>query len=299
MFGANLELTIDVAGYKNYSFSRLNIRRWFFYLLSMICTNSILTTRRNTRVMSDVSFKMDGKLCVVTGGAQGIGFTISQKFLQAGAAVAIWDYSKEALDAAQSELAAYADRLTTCRVDVTNRGSCAEAAAQLSRPIDILVNNAGITRDKSFSKMTGEDFDAVIQTNLTGLFNVTHALLTKFKPQGNEKRIINMASVVALYGNFGQTNYVAAKAGVIGLTKTWARELGRKGFTVNAIAPGFVETKMTAAMPKEVLDSIVSKVPVGRMAQTEDIAHACLYLASRSGGYVNGAVLSVDGGLIL
>ena len=249
--------------------------------------------------MSDIIYKFENKLCVVTGGAQGIGFTISQRFLEAGASVVIWDYANDALEVALRELSNFKDRVSVRRVNVTDRNSCAEAVAALPGPVDVLVNNAGITRDKSFTKMTGEDFDAVIQTNLTGLFNVTHSLLGRFNANGNEKRIINMASVVALYGNFGQTNYVAAKAGVIGMTKTWARELGRKGFTVNAVAPGFVETKMTAAMPKEVLESIVAKVPVGRMAQTEDIANACLYLASRAGGYINGATISVDGGLIL
>jgi 3-oxoacyl-[acyl-carrier protein] reductase len=171
-------------------------------------------------------------------------------------------------------------------------------AEALGSNINILVNNAGITRDKSLAKMTDEDFDKVIQTNLTGVYNVTKTLLNRFDVD-SPKRIINMASVVALYGNFGQTNYAAAKAGVVGMTKTWARELGRKGFTVNAIAPGFILTKMTEAMPKEVLEGIAAKLPVGRLGETADIAAACLYLASDEAAYVNGTVLSVDGGLVL
>ncbi len=249
--------------------------------------------------MTNTKFFFEGKHAIVTGGAQGIGFDISKQFLLAGAQVTIWDYSQGGLDSARKELAQFGEKVLFQQVDVTNRQSCAEAAKQVSGAVDILVNNAGITRDKSFSKMTGDDFDAVIQTNLTGLFNVTQNLLPHFNAPGAHKRIINMASVVALYGNFGQTNYVAAKAGVVGMTKTWARELARKGFTVNAVAPGFVATKMTEAMPKEVLDGIVAKVPVGRMASTEDIANACLFLASDTASYINGITLSVDGGLVL
>lgn len=250
--------------------------------------------------MQNLKFDFSQKNCVVTGGAQGIGFEITKQFLMAGANVDVWDFSESALDSAQKELSTFGERVQMRKVNVGDRQSCQMAAGQLGRPLHVLVNNAGITRDKSFSKMTNEDFDAVIQTNLTGLFNVTQSLLGTFAADvATPKRIVNMASVVALYGNFGQTNYVAAKAGVIGMTKTWARELGKKGFTVNAIAPGFVATKMTQAMPPEVLNSIVSKVPVGRMASPTDIAEACLFLSSSSAGYINGTVLSVDGGLVL
>jgi 3-oxoacyl-[acyl-carrier protein] reductase len=146
--------------------------------------------------------------------------------------------------------------------------------------------------------MTDEDFDAVLRTNLTGLYNVTKATFDTFAADCGDKRIINMASVVALYGNFGQTNYVAAKAGVIGLTKTWAREFGRKGFTVNAIAPGFTLTQMVKAMPTEIVDGLAAKVPVGRLGAPEEIAHACLFLASHEAAYINGTTVSVDGGLV-
>ena len=167
----------------------------------------------------------------------------------------------------------------------------------MKQPLHYLVNNAGITRDKSFGKMTDEDFDQVIQTNLTGLYNITKSTFNNFTE--NTKRIINMSSVVALYGNFGQTNYVAAKCGVIGLTKTWAKEFGRKGFTVNAIAPGFTLTNMVKAMPEDVLEKMASKVAVQRLGSTEDIANACLFLASDEASYINGTVLSVDGGLTI
>ena len=245
----------------------------------------------------NIQFLFQDKKVVVTGGGRGIGFEISRRFLVAGATVAIWDYSAEALDVARKELSSFAGRALFSQVDVTKMSSCELAAQALPFSIDVLVNNAGITRDKSLAKMTSDDFDAVIQTNLTGVFNVTKSLLSKFSAAG-PKRIISISSVVALYGNFGQTNYVAAKAGVIGMTRTWARELGRKGFTANAIAPGFTSTPMVDQMPAEARKSMEGKVPSGRLGQTADIANACLYLASEEAGYVNGAVLSVDGGLV-
>jgi 3-oxoacyl-[acyl-carrier protein] reductase len=247
--------------------------------------------------MSELKFSFPDKHIVVTGGAQGIGFEITKLFLEAGARVSVADYSEESLAAAKKELSSF-PLLETHRVDVTDRASCKAFAEGLSAPIHVLINNAGITRDKSFAKMTEEDFDKVIQTNLTGVFNVTKSLFQKFDEQ-KPKRIVNMASVVALYGNFGQTNYVAAKSGVVGMTKTWAREFGKKGFTVNAIAPGFILTQMTQAMPKEVLDGIAARVPVGRLGEPQDIARTCLFLSSEEAAYINGAVISVDGGLIL
>lgn len=247
--------------------------------------------------MGNIQFNFQGKTAVVTGGAQGIGFEISKKFLQAGANVQLWDYSQEGLTHAEQELKQFSANLKTQVVDVTNRASCEQAAGKIPGKIDFLINNAGITRDKSFAKMSDEDFDAVINTNLTGLFNVTKRLFNSFN--GANSRIINMASVVALYGNFGQTNYVATKSGVIGLTKTWAKEFGKKGFTVNAIAPGFIETKMVQAMPKEVVDGMISKVPVARLGQTQDIANTCLYLCTEEASYINGATISVDGGIVI
>lgn len=249
--------------------------------------------------MSEVKFDFNNKFAVVTGGAQGIGFTITRQFLEAGATVSIWDYSEKALAVAKSELSKYADKLQTLQVDITNRDSVNQAVAQLQSKPEILVNNAGITRDKSFTKMAAEDWDAVINTNLTGLFNVTKSLIENFDASSKQKRIINISSVVGLYGNFGQTNYAAAKAGVIGMTKTLAKELGRKGFTVNAVAPGFIKTAMTNAMPEDVLQQMSSKVAVQRLGETSDIANAVLFLASESASYINGTVISVDGGIVL
>lgn len=247
--------------------------------------------------MKNITFNFANRHALITGGGQGIGFEISKGFLQAGAKVTIWDYSKDALNMAEKELAQFAQQVHFAQVNVADWQSCSDASQKIAEPVHILVNNAGITRDKSFSKMGHEDFEAVIDTNLNGLFNVTKSLLEKFSgDEGN--RIINMSSVVALYGNFGQTNYVAAKAGVIGLTKTWARELGKKGFTVNSIAPGFTRTAMVEKVPAEVLKGIEEKIPVRRLGKTSDIANACWFLASEEAGYINGTVLSVDGGLI-
>lgn len=248
---------------------------------------------------SNLNFQFQGKTAVVTGGAQGIGFQITRQLLESGAKVAIWDYSADALSKAKAELSSFGNSVVTTQVDVTKRDSVAAAAAALPWPLDIVVNNAGITRDKSFVKMTAEDWDSVISTNLTGLFNVTKGLFEKFNSSSMNKRIVNISSVVALYGNFGQANYVAAKAGVIGMTKTLAKELGKKGFTVNAIAPGFIQTAMTDAMPKEAIDMMVAKIPAARMGQVQDIANAVLFLSSEQSSFVNGTVLSVDGGMTL
>lgn len=250
----------------------------------------------------NIQYRFENKSVVVTGGAQGIGFRIVKDFLAAGARVSVWDYSDEALRFAMSELEQMSDadgRVHSAKVDVSRMDSCQAAVSSLPFKTDILINNAGITRDKSFSKMTVEEFEAVIRTNLTGVFNVTKGLLENFNPASDQRRIISLASVVALYGNFGQTNYVASKAGVIGMTRTLARELGRKGFTVNAVAPGFIQTRMTEKMPEEVIKGMVAKVPTGRMGEVRDISNACLFLASEEASYINGAVLSVDGGLVI
>lgn len=249
--------------------------------------------------MNNLQFNFQKKTAVVTGGAQGIGFQIALQYLQSGAQVSIWDFSEQALQNAKTELSQYSSQIHFAKVDVSNKESCLQAALSLPWPVDILVNNAGITRDKSFAKMGHDDWDAVIATNLTGLFNVTKSLFDKFNPQSTHKRIINISSVVGLYGNFGQSNYAAAKAGVIGMTKTWAKEFGKKGWTVNAIAPGFIQTAMTKMMPKEVLEQMAAKVPVARLGETSDIANACLFLSSEQASYVNGTVLSVDGGIVL
>lgn len=246
----------------------------------------------------NIQYKFQGRTALVTGGAQGIGFEIARGFLSAGAKVMIWDFSDAALESAKKELSAFSGNVFFHKVDVSKASSCQEAASAFPFTLDILVNNAGITRDKSFKKMGAEEWDAVINTNLSGLFHVTKSVFEKFE-QSSCKRIINISSIVGLFGNFGQTNYAAAKSGVIGMTKTWAREFARSGFTVNAIAPGFISTKMTEAMPKEVLDGMAAKVPMQRLGKTSDIANACMFLASEEAAYISGTVMSVDGALTL
>ena len=248
--------------------------------------------------MEAIQFNFTAKHALVTGGARGIGLEIARALLEAGATVAIWDFSEEAIAHAMQSLQAFGAHVHFQSVNIADARACTEAAALLPFPLDILVNNAGITRDKSFSKLTDDDINQVIDTNLRGVFNVTKAFIEKFKPAATEKRIINVSSVVALYGNFGQTNYAAAKAGVIGFTKSLARELGRKGFTVNAIAPGFTLTPMVEAMPLEARKTIEARIPLGRLAAPREIANSCLFLASGEAAYINGAVLSVDGGLV-
>jgi 3-oxoacyl-[acyl-carrier protein] reductase len=247
---------------------------------------------------SNLKFNFQNKNVIVTGGARGIGLQITRQFLAAGASVSVWEFSTESIETARAELVEYKERLHFQQVDVSKYASVEAAANSMPFAVNILINNAGITRDKSFAKMSVEDFEAVIDTNLGGVFNCTKALLTKFADAPN-KRIISISSIVALYGNFGQTNYVAAKAGVIGMTKTWARELSRKGFTANAVAPGFTMTPMVEAMPAEARKAIEDKVPAGRFGKPADIANACLFLASDEASYISGAVLSVDGGLVV
>jgi 3-oxoacyl-[acyl-carrier protein] reductase len=249
--------------------------------------------------MMNIQYQFQGKTALVTGGAAGIGFEIVKSFLNAGAKVAVWDYSEAAIEAAKSELANFGDKVFFSKVDVSQPASCIDAASALPFALNILVNNAGITRDKSFKKMAADEWNAVIATNLSGLFHVTKSLFEKFDASSPAKRIINISSIVGLFGNFGQTNYAAAKAGVIGLTKTWAREFARNGFTVNAIAPGFISTKMTEAMPAETLAGMKAKVPMLRLGNTSDIANACLFLSADEANYISGAVLSVDGALTI
>jgi 3-oxoacyl-[acyl-carrier protein] reductase len=262
--------------------------------------NRLSSSLLNKKFGATMSLKFDfqNKNVVVTGGARGIGLQITRQFLDAGATVSVWEFSNESMTSAKTELAAYGARVHFQQVDVSKPASVEAAANAVPFEVDVLINNAGITRDKSFAKMTTEDFDSVVDTNLGGVFHVTKNLLPKFSSTSKNKRIINISSVVALYGNFGQTNYVAAKAGVIGMTKTWARELSRKGFTSNAIAPGFTLTPMVEAMPADVLKSMEDKVPSGRLGQPRDIANACLFLASDEASYITGTVLSVDGGLV-
>lgn len=243
--------------------------------------------------------KLTNKVALITGGAQGIGKETAKKFLQEGARVVICDYDERAGQATLEEFAS--DKVDFFKVDVTDSAQIADvvqATVDKHGTIDILINNAGITLDGFLTKMDESNWEKVISVNLSGVFKCTKAVAPVMLKQGSGV-ILNASSVVALYGNIGQTNYAATKAGVIGLTKSWAKEFGPKGIRVNAVAPGFIETGMTAAVPQKVLDFMKDKTPLKRLGKPEDIASAYLFLASDDANYINGTILSVDGGLVI
>lgn len=248
--------------------------------------------------MAQVQFSFKDQEVLITGGAQGIGRQMTKDFLYSGAQVIVWDYCDKKLAQLEKDLSSKNLRLQ--QVDVSSFEACKKASQNLKKPLNILVNNAGILRDKSFSKMSEEEYLQVINTNLNGVFYVTKSLLNSFKDCSQSlKRIVNISSIVALYGNFGQSNYVAAKSGVIGLTKVWARELAKKGFRVNAIAPGFIKTDILKNMPEEILEKLKNKTPVARLGSPQDVSYACLFLCSEQASFINGAVLEVTGGATL
>jgi 3-oxoacyl-[acyl-carrier protein] reductase len=243
--------------------------------------------------------RLENRVAIITGGADGLGKAGVIKFLEEGAKVVFWDVNKEKAHQTLSELSG--KPVEFMFVNTADFASVEKATGEVLAKygkIDILVNNAGITRDATLKKMTTEQWQQVLDVNLTGVFNCTKIISENMVEKGYGK-IINTSSVVALYGNFGQTNYVATKAGLIGMTKTWAKELGRKGINVNAVAPGFILTDMVKAMPQKVTDMMQEKVPLGRLGQPEDIANAYLFLASEEASYINGIVLSVDGGMVI
>jgi 3-oxoacyl-[acyl-carrier protein] reductase len=245
--------------------------------------------------------QLAGKLAIITGGAQGIGKATAQRFGAEGAILIIWDINKEKGDAVVEELKSAGYQAEFQKVNTAELEEVKAAVAYLKEKyghIDVLINNAGITRDATLLKMTPEKWQQVISVNLTGVFNCTQGVAEVMVEQGSG-RIVNASSVVGLYGNFGQTNYVATKSGVIGMTKVWARELGRKGITVNAVAPGFIATEMIETIPEKVIKSIEGKTPLKRFGKPEEIANAYLFLASDQAAFVNGTVLSVDGGITI
>jgi 3-oxoacyl-[acyl-carrier protein] reductase len=251
--------------------------------------------------------RLKDKVAVITGGAAGIGKATAQRFIEEGAKVVICDVNQEAGQAAIQELG---PRAVFFQVDVTDRQAVQawvdEVMAQYDR-VDILVNNAGVLRDNQLvrvkdgelaKQMPEADFDLVIAVNLKGVFNCTQAVAPQMINQGSGV-ILNASSVVGLDGNFGQTNYVATKAGVIGMTKVWARELGRYNIRVNAVAPGFTATEMVMQMPEKILDGMRARTPLGRLGETRDIANAYLFLASEEASFISGTVLRVDGGIVV
>jgi 3-oxoacyl-[acyl-carrier protein] reductase len=251
--------------------------------------------------------RLKDKVCLITGGAAGIGKATAIKFSQEGAKVVICDVDQEKGQAFAESLGSGA---LFYRVDVTNREAVQawvdDVVDKLGR-IDVLINNAGITRDGLFvkykngelvSQMSEEAFDLVIKVNLKGVFNCAQAVTPQMIEQGGGV-ILNASSIVGLYGNFGQTNYAATKFGVIGMTKTWARELGKFNIRVNAICPGFILTEMVQKMPEKILSSLAAKTPLGRMGKPEDVANLYAWLASDEAAYIHGSAISIDGGMVL
>ncbi len=238
--------------------------------------------------------RLEGKVAVVTGGAQGIGKSVCETFAREGAKVIAVD---------MSDLTYTNESVEGYKLNVTNRSDIEQFVEYVVKKygqIDVLVNNAGITRDALLKKMTEEMWDLVIDVNLKGVFNLTQAV-SPVMIENKKGSIINISSIVGEYGNVGQTNYAATKAGVIGLTKTWAKEFSRKGeaVRVNAVAPGYCNTEMMATVPDKVLDPIRQKTMLGRLGEPQEIANAVLFLASDEASYVTGHTLSVNGGLRL
>jgi len=246
---------------------------------------------------------------IVTGGAAGIGRATALRFARAGDWVSVWDVSDVGASTLLVELSAAGGSGELRKVDVSDSASVEAAASAVAASrgrIDVLVNNAGIVRDAQLVKwkegalagqMSDKDFDAVIGVNLKGVFLCTRAAVPHMIRAGGGV-ILSASSVVGLYGNFGQTNYVATKAGVIGMTQVWARELGKFGIRVNAVAPGFIATEILKAMPEKIIQGMVARTPLGRMGKPEDIAEAYFWLASDAASFVHGTTLSVDGGIV-
>ena len=243
---------------------------------------------------------MEGKVAVVTGASRGIGKAIAVKLASKGATVVInYNGSRERAEEVKNEVESAGGKAVIIQCNVADFDACKEFIETVIKEqgrIDILVNNAGITKDGLLMKMSEEDFDKVLDTNLKGTFHTIRAALRQMIRQ-RSGRIINMASVVGVSGNAGQANYAASKAGVIGLTKTAAREVASRGITVNAVAPGFIETDMTEVLPEKIKEASAAQIPLGKFGKAEDVANAVAFLASEDAGYITGQVLHVDGGM--
>jgi 3-oxoacyl-[acyl-carrier protein] reductase len=245
--------------------------------------------------------RFQNKVVVITGGAAGIGKAAVEKFTREGAAVAIWDVNEamgkelELLILNEGFVAKFI-KVNTAKYEEVERATH-NVIKQFGK-IDVLINNAGITRDATLQKMTAENWQQVLDVNLTGVFNCTKAVSVNMI-ENNGGAIINTSSIVGLYGNYGQSNYAATKSGVIGLTKTWARELGKHNITVNAVAPGFIATDMIATIPAKVIEAMKEKIPLRKLGTPDDVANVYCFLASKEATFISGTVISVDGGLTI
>lgn len=245
--------------------------------------------------------RLEKKILVVTGAARGIGREIALRFAEEGADVAVWDVEMEEMESLKSEIEGRGRRFLGLQVDVSDFDRVKTAVENVLDGflrIDILVNNAGITRDNLIIRMSDSDWDSVIDVNLKGVFNCTRAVSRVMLKQ-KSGRIINISSVIGISGNAGQSNYAASKGGIISFTKSIAKELAPRGITVNAIAPGFIDTAMTRSLKPEVKTKYVQSIPLGRMGTGKDVAEAALFLASEQASYITGETIRVDGGLAM
>jgi 3-oxoacyl-[acyl-carrier protein] reductase len=247
------------------------------------------------------AMRLAGKVAIITGAGRGIGYATALKFGREGATVISCDINADQAQQAARDVADAGGEAMGFQIDVRDPESLdtmVEAVVARYGRIDCLVNNAGIVQDSTLKNMTEEQFDSVIEINLKGVYNCTKAVVDVMLKQRSGV-ILNTSSIVGLYGNFGQTNYAASKFGVIGMVKTWARELGRKGIRANAVCPGFVSTPILGKIPEKVLKALEERVPLGRLAHPEEIANTFAFLASDEASYINGAVIEVSGGLTL
>jgi 3-oxoacyl-[acyl-carrier protein] reductase len=248
-----------------------------------------------------VSGSVAGRVAVVTGGARGIGRAMTRVLAAAGAKVVVSGRNQEALEEACAEVVASGGEAIAVQADVAQEADAdrlVERTVEAFGKAEILINNAGVTRDGLLLRMSDKDWDEVLDTNLKGAFHCTRAFA---RPMVRQRwgRIVNITSVVGLMGNAGQANYAASKAGLIGLTKAVAKELASRHITVNAVAPGFIDTAMTEALGEKAREGLTSRIPLGRLGKPEDVAHAVLFLCSEEAGYVTGQVLAVDGGMVM
>lgn len=245
---------------------------------------------------------LDGKVAIVTGASRGIGRSVAIELAKAGAKVVInYAGNTAAAESVKETIEAEGGQAIVCQADVADANSVDDMVKQTVESfgrIDILINNAGITRDGLLMRMKESDWDAVMNTNLKGVFNCTKAV-SRIMMKQKSGNIVNMTSVVGLMGNAGQSNYSAAKAGVIGFTKSMAKELAPRGITVNAIAPGFITTDMTAVLSDQVKNDLADKIPLGRLGEPEDISKAVLFLVSGSANYITGQTINIDGGMVM
>ena len=242
--------------------------------------------------------RLKDKVAIITGSARGIGQATALKFAAEGARVVVCDLERTAVDEVVAQIIRAGGNAIGFTVDVMDKAGIAamvKGVMDLHGRIDVLVNNAGIVADAMLRKMSDEQFERVIDINLKGTYNCARAVVDIMIAQ-NAGVILNASSVVGIYGNFGQTNYAASKFGVIGMAKTWARELGRKGIRANAVCPGFVETTILKSIPAKVMQAMIDRVPLGRLAKPEEIANTYAFLASDEASYINGAVIEVSGG---